>query len=520
MKKVIIKYGIIAGAALILAIAIFLIVFFNRSIVVPEVVGKGITEATEILNDVGFKVSTSSKYSDKISKDNVISQEIKGGDKAKYGTKIVLVVSKGKEQITLPDLINCTSAQAEETLKELGFSVFFSEEFSNTIPKGNVVDQSVFAGKQADKGSAITLIISKGPDLVTVPNIRGMTLERAEQALKDAGLKLKTEIQFSNTIKEDYIISQDIAGNTQALRNSVVNAKVSAGVLNKAGTTPSNANSYGKVTSQGNWIYFAGTDQSIYRMRKDKSEIQQICKYPAVSVNVIGEWIYFTDGAVGGIYKVKIDGTGETKISNVTSYKLYVEGDWIYYTSKYWGGKLYKMKTDGSSVTQIIDEECREFIVNGGYIYYLDESDYMVYKCTTDGKNKTILCAGFNGYHLTLVGGRLVITNNYNVKSVNLDGSGFTSFGTTNVQYDLLNGNNGWLYYLEHDFRYGDTGVAVFGRMKPDGSQKTDIYEYKYLNHSNSYLNVVDDWIYFQNEHEGDAIYRVNINGTGFERVG
>ena len=56
--------------------------------------------------------------------------------------------------------------------------------------------------------------------------------------------------------------------------------------------------------------------------------------------------------------------------------------------------------------------------------------------------------------------------------------------------------------------------------MKPDGSQKTKIYEYKFLNHANSYLNVADDWIYFQNEHKGDSLYRVKIDGTKVERVG
>ena len=255
-------------------------------------------------------------------------------------------------------------------------------------------------------------------------------------------------------------------------------------------------------------------------MRKDKSEIQRICNSPAVSINVVGEWIYFVDGTVGGIYKVRIDGTGKTKISNVTSYKVYVEDEWIYYTSEYWGGKLYKMKTDGNSITQILSENCNEFIVNGGYIYYVNSSDNLVYKCRTDGKDKTILCAGFGGMKLALVGKKLVIANNYKIQSVNLDGSGFTSFETTNVQYVLLNGYDGWLYYLEYDFGRSGTEKSSFGRMKPDGSQKTKIFEYKYLNHANSYLNVADDWIYFQNEHEGDTLYRVKIDGTKVERVG
>lgn len=520
MKKFITKYGIITDVALIIATAIFLIIFFNRSVIVPEVTGKSISEATKILNDAGFKIKTSLEYSDTVLKDNIISQEQGGGIKVKIGTEIALVVSKGKEQITLPKLIDCSAAQAENTLKELGFSVITREGFSDTIDKGNVMAQSVAAGKEADKGSKIILTISKGPNLVTVPNLKGMTLEQAEQTLKDLGLYLKTELQFTGSVKEGYIISQDATANEPIRRYSVICAKISGGVCNTKGTTPSNANNFGYVTTQGDWTYFSGSDDSIYRMREDKSEIQLICKVPAVCINVIGEWIYFVNGAKGGIYKIKIDGTEKTKISNITSYKVYVEDEWIYYTSEYSGGVIYKMKTDGTSVTQITSERCNEFVVSNGFVYYINSSDYLVYRCTTNGKANTVLCAGFGGTDLALVGDRLAIADGYNVKSVNLDGSDYTSFGVSNVQYTLLNGYDGWLYYLEHDFRSVSATTSSFGKMKPDGSQKSTIFEYEHLNHANSYLNVTDNWIYFQNEHDGDTMYRVRIDGTKFERVG
>ena len=350
-----------------------------------------------------------------------------------------------------------------------------------------------------------------------------MSLEKAKQTLQDAGLNLKAEstIQFSNSIKEGYIISQDIEKDKQVDRYSVVNVVISAGVANKVGTTPSNASRFGKVTAQGNWVYFAGSNGGIYRMRNDKSEIQRICDSWAVSLNVVGEWMYFVQsGTEGGIYKVKIDGTEKTKISNVISYKVYVEGEWVYYTSNYSGGKLYRMKNDGSLVMQILNEDCCNYIIKDGYVYYTKASDRLVYKCNLDGKGKTILCAGFGGEFLSLVGKKLVVTDGYDVLSVKLDGNGFTSFGTRNVQYSFLNGNDGWVYYLRHDFRNGVNEMSTFGRMKPDGSQRTDIYEYNFLNHANTFINVVNGWIYFQNEYDNDTLYRVKIDGTIVERVG
>ena len=161
MKKIKIKYCLIIGVSLFLAVAVSLIVYFNRSVVVPQISGKNIKIATEMLDKAGIKTKTVYEYSDTVFKDIVISQDIDADNKVKYGTLITIVVSKGIEQITLPDVINISAEDAKNTLEKLGFSVAVEEQFSKTITKGNIVSQSVLAGKQADKGSTIKLIISK-----------------------------------------------------------------------------------------------------------------------------------------------------------------------------------------------------------------------------------------------------------------------------------------------------------------------------------------------------------------------
>lgn len=520
MKKIKLRYILIALAALVLAAAVFLVIYFNRSVTVPNVQGKSITEAAALLNDAGFKHKTTSEYSDSVLPNCVISQEIEGGQKAKYGTEIGLVISKGIEKIQLPSLVGLSAKEAEKQLKEMGFAVSITEEFSNSVEKGVVISQSVPQGTAADKGSTITLTVSKGPDYVTVPNIKGMTLKEAEQAMEAADLRLATDIECSSTVKEGLIISQDIEGNKLAIRNSVINAKISAGPANLVGNTPSNANNFGIMAAQGDWIYFAGSKNSVYRMRRDSTELQCISTLPAVSLNVLGEWVYFAEGNVGGIYKVKLDGSGLTKISSATSYKVYAEGEWVYYTSDYWGGILYKMKTDGSSVTQITKDSCKEFIVYGGYVYYVNSSDYAVYKCSTSGGSKELVCEGFSGGQLSLVGDRLVITELYTVKSVTLSGGDFTSFGTTNVQYALLNGYGEWLYYLQHDFRDRDNARTVFGRMKYDGSEQATIHEYVQSSYANQFINIDGEWLYFKNSQDNGAFYRVKLDGTKLEKLG
>lgn len=376
--------------------------------------------------------------------------------------------------------------------------------------------------------SLLTIVIYKNiennaaikQNLVTVPNIEGMTLENAEQALKNVGLTLRTETQFDNNVPEGCVISQEIEANKQINKNSIIYAKISAGEINTSGTTPSNALHFGFVTSQGDWIYFAGNKDSIYRMRKDKSELQRICDSCAVSINVVGEWIYFTDGtAAGGMYKIKTDGSRKTKISSITSYNLYVEGDWIYYSNDYLGGQIYKMKTNGGSIVQLTKDRCSEFIVHNGYIYYINSSNRYVYKCTIDGENNTLFSSRFNVADIAVVDNKIVLANSTKVLGLKLDGSIYSYFDSIYTSFIKINGYDGWIYYLANTNINSNSPKTEFGRMKPDGTQKTTIYEYDYLNHANTYLIVIDGWIYFQNEHMNDVLYRVNIEGTIAEKV-
>ena len=116
MNKIPIRYLIIAGAAFAVVLAIFLILFFNRSVTVPDVTGQSPEAATKVLDKAGLKVKTSLEYSDTILKDTVISQDKAGGTVAKHGSHITIVVSRGQEQITVPDLEGCHAVDARQTL--------------------------------------------------------------------------------------------------------------------------------------------------------------------------------------------------------------------------------------------------------------------------------------------------------------------------------------------------------------------------------------------------------------------
>ncbi|HVM53221.1 MAG TPA: PASTA domain-containing protein [Acidimicrobiales bacterium] len=106
------------------------------------------------------------------------------------GTAVDLTVSSGPEPRTVPDLTGAPRAEAEADLRELGLSVVAQEEFNDDVEAGRVVRTDPPAGRQVERGAEVTLVVSRGPDLVAVPDVVGMTYSDAYDRLEAAGFKV------------------------------------------------------------------------------------------------------------------------------------------------------------------------------------------------------------------------------------------------------------------------------------------------------------------------------------------
>ncbi len=129
---------------------------------VPDVVGKELDDAVSELEE--FEINRTYAYSSDVPEGTVISQNPSGGGQAKAGDTVTLEISKGRQPITVPDVMTTykTEQQARELLEGLEVSV--DSAYSDTIPEGIVMNQSIAAGKEVEYGSAITITISKGPE--------------------------------------------------------------------------------------------------------------------------------------------------------------------------------------------------------------------------------------------------------------------------------------------------------------------------------------------------------------------
>lgn len=524
MKKLSRKNWMIIASA-ILGVAIIstvLVLVLTAKVAVPDLIGKTLTDATEILENKALEIEAQWEYSDTVPKNKIISQETDVGTKLKRGSAITVTVSNGVEPITVPKVQDVSLETAEKTLKNLNFNVKISYEYNDYFEKGNVISQSVAPGKKAPKGSRITIVVSKGPDIVAVPNLKGKTLEAATDALEAAGLTVEPDIKCSKTVKEGIIISQDVTAGTMIKRNSAVKVLVSAGVANTVGNTPSNSSQWGRVASQGDWVYFSneGIDYYLYKMRQDGSEKQVIVKDPVIAINVVGEWIYYTaekSSGNGGLFKIRLDGTQKTKLDSSINYFVHVANGWIYYSSDY--GNIYKMKTDGTGKTKICNDSCTSINVSGDWIYYINMNDkHKVYRVRTDGTGREKLFGGFSGYHLAVDGNTALTVDIDFVKRINVDGSGYKSYYQNDKQVSYINANNGWLYILEHDMSSSQPKSAFY-KMRYDTSEKTKILDIDFKNPANYFINVVGDWLYFKHSDDNHYMYRVKTDGTKLEEI-
>lgn len=150
---------------------------------VPDVTKKPEKEAREILEKAGFTVAKDSKKeaSPTIKSGDVVSTNPTVGANTPQNTPIVLTVSSGKEQVRVPDVTNTPQAQAEANLKGLGFEVNI-QQVDNPAAAGIVVGQTPNGGQTADKGSSVTLQVSKAKP-VTMPNLVGQDVNAARAAL-------------------------------------------------------------------------------------------------------------------------------------------------------------------------------------------------------------------------------------------------------------------------------------------------------------------------------------------------
>ncbi|MCI2123911.1 MAG: Stk1 family PASTA domain-containing Ser/Thr kinase [Olsenella sp.] len=229
------------------------------SVTVPDLTNCTPSEAQDLLNKYGLKGQAGdSVYNADVEVGHVAEQEPAAGTSAKAGDTITYHLSQGAEQVSVPNVVGDTQADATSALKNEGFSVNVVQSSSSSVDKGHVISSNPSAGTSADKGSAVTITVSTGPASVSVPNVVGYDESSAEAALKNAGFDVSVTTEQSSTVAKGKVIKQSA---TSATSGSTITIVVSSGPGSNS-TNNSNGNSTSNEGNTSNQSHSSGNGTS------------------------------------------------------------------------------------------------------------------------------------------------------------------------------------------------------------------------------------------------------------------
>jgi serine/threonine-protein kinase len=194
---------------------------------VPRVTGQQLVQARQVMERAGFDVETERVQSSQPF-DQVVDQDPNGGEEAEAGSTVTLEVSGGPGDVLVPPVANLRQAQAIDELEDAGLEVTIDREFSGRVKKDFAIRTVPPEGTEVTKGTRVRLIVSRGPEQVTVPDVTGLSRDSAEARLRDEGLEVAVEEEESDEPEGD-VISQNPAGGTQVTRGERVTITVSTG---------------------------------------------------------------------------------------------------------------------------------------------------------------------------------------------------------------------------------------------------------------------------------------------------
>jgi serine/threonine-protein kinase len=174
---------------------------------VPRLDGMTVEEATAALAAENLVLGQVSRQHDEaVPEGRVVSAAVAAGEPVPRGTAVDVVVSDGPAPVDVPDVTGRPEGEAVPALEAVGLTVSVDPErvFDDTVPEGSVVSQDPAPG-QVERGTTVRLVLSQGPELVTVPDVVARQFGAAERELTELGLVVVREDirgAFFGTVRE------------------------------------------------------------------------------------------------------------------------------------------------------------------------------------------------------------------------------------------------------------------------------------------------------------------------------
>jgi beta-lactam-binding protein with PASTA domain len=198
-------------------------------IVVPRMGGRPLPEAQASLEQLGLIVDVRYEPNEVAPVDVVVDQEPIAGARLEVGEQVVLVVSDGPAGVRVPDLGDVTAAETTRLLGTLGLVAVIEEVFDEEVPKGGIVGTIPAQGARVVPGAEVTVLLSRGPEPRTMPEVVGRPSTEAFVAIGRAELQVGRVTRRETTDAEPgTVLSTDPEQGTQVARGFPVAVVIAA----------------------------------------------------------------------------------------------------------------------------------------------------------------------------------------------------------------------------------------------------------------------------------------------------
>lgn len=282
----------------------------GQEVKVPKIEGLHQDEAKKILDDMGLDFRVKNEvYNNEHKEGYVIYQSIAPGETVKLGYPIEVTLSKGEEEVNVPDVVNLHVDEAEILIHDEDLKPSI-KCIPSDIPKDYVISQTPDGNTKATAGSTVILVVSDGPEInyVVVPNVIGDNIKDAKKELTSLGLLVVEKYEFNENVDKDIVVLQSLAANSEVEENTTIDLTVSKGA---EGTEDQNI---GTGTSEEDLI---NNNLSII-LPKDKDEVEvKIYRIQDDEREVIYNEVHRTSE---GSISVQVQGKKDAK------YEVYFDG--------------------------------------------------------------------------------------------------------------------------------------------------------------------------------------------------
>ncbi|MFI9765602.1 Stk1 family PASTA domain-containing Ser/Thr kinase [Streptomyces sp. NPDC052415] len=194
---------------------------------VPDLEGYRLDKAKELLKDAGLEPGmVTREFSESVARGSVVSTSPEAGTERRSGSAVALVLSKGRP-VDVPDVTGESLEDARAELTEAGLKVRVAEEevTSSEYDKGEVAEQTPQPDTQAVAGDTVTLTLSRGPEMIEVPDVVGDSVDDATAALEAAGFEVDEDRGLLGLFG-DTVESQSVEGGDTAPKGSTITIEI------------------------------------------------------------------------------------------------------------------------------------------------------------------------------------------------------------------------------------------------------------------------------------------------------